>query len=686
MKLAGRLFAFTFFFLFSLSTGIAFAANLSPIYLLLFSETFGAPSNLYLSACYTTGNPPRLIADCWKLSWTDNSDNESGFRFEKKCWMDGDPEPEAFELWKTLPADTTQTQYLYGSWQSGDQTCPAVGPAVWKFRVNTFNQDTSSSYAGPVLAYRCPELNPVGVAPPLNLTVVSSSSIRLNWTDYLDVETGWRILRQEVDASDNVVSISQEFLAANQTEFTDTFLKPSTKYVYHVSPKYVSTNMECEGFPPQWGSATTQGTLSEPNPPTSLTVSCVSKSSTSLSLAWTDNSDNEDGFFIFRSLDNLHWDQPQTVGANSNSYTDTGPNTGLTPCTPYYYKVAAYNSAGSSNEAKGNKTTPPAAPIGLIATTGPGVFGVHLDWADTSCAAKYNVYYLTSYSDPYQKASGPDILQSTVNVLDVDPDIYHFYRVSAVDANGNEGAWSCSTAPSAPSAGATSSSDTCKAAVGWAKSPVPVNLWGSWNNFTDKVYIGWGSAPLTWNTNGDPTSYAPQYDVFISIDNATWYDVPPGNPFSHPHNPPDSTPMMLTVPVSYANTVYYFKVQTRFEKDGEQWSSNPAFITTRTAAVGTPPEQTNILPAPGVSASLYYPNKIMVGWGAITGATGYEVHRSLPNNSGSISFYKTIPSTVTRFDDTDIQPYADYWYKVRAMNGTVEGQLSESAHGNASAF
>src|SRR5512137_1451248 len=99
MKLAGRLFAFTFFFLFSLSTGIAFAANLSPIYVLLFSETFGAPSNLYLSACYTTGNPPRLIADCWKLSWTDNSDNESGFRFEKKCWMDGDPEPEAFELW-----------------------------------------------------------------------------------------------------------------------------------------------------------------------------------------------------------------------------------------------------------------------------------------------------------------------------------------------------------------------------------------------------------------------------------------------------------------------------------------------------------------------------------------------------------------------------------------------------------
>jgi hypothetical protein len=115
-------------------------------------------------------------------------------------------------------------------------------------------------------------------------------------------------------------------------------------------------------------------------------------------------------------------------------------------------------------------------------------------------------------------------------------------------------------------------------------------------------------------------------------------------------------------------------------------SSNPAYITASTAAKGTPPAQTNVLPAPGVMASLYYPNKIMVRWSTISGATGYKVYRSSQSNSSGFSVIQTFSSAVTGFDDTGIQAYADYWYKVQAMNGTVAGQLSEPAYGNASAF
>ena len=416
--------------------------------------------------------------------------------------------------------------------------------------------------------------------------------------------------------------------------------------------------------------------------PSDFQAAPIPKTSDRLMLTWTDNSTEEEGFYIFRSTDNVNWQKIQ-LPANSSSY----PDTGLNSCTHYYYRVAAYNGAGSTSEATGDAYTPPAPPTGLIATTGPGVFGVHLDWADTSCAVKYIVYYLTDYYSDYQPAIGGDILQSTVNVLDVEPDIYFFYRVSAIDKNGNEGAWSCATAPSAPSAGATSSSDPCKAAVGWAKSPVPVNLWGSQGNFTNKVIIGWDSTPLTWNTNGEPTSYAAQYDVFISQDNATWSPLQ-GSPFSHPHNPPDATPIMLTQPTyEYATSkTYYFKVQTRFYYDGNWMSSLPAYISATTAAIGTPPAQTDVLPAPGVMASLYYPNKIMVRWSTISGATGYKVYRSGPNNSGSFSLIQTFGSTATGFDDTAIQPYADYWYKVQAMKNTVAGQLSDAAYGNASAY
>ena len=274
-------------------------------------------------------------------------------------------------------------------------------------------------------------------------------------------------------------------------------------------------------------------------------------------------------------------------------------------------------------------------------------------------------------------------MESSVNVLDVDPDTYFFYRVSAVDADGNEGDLSCTKAASAPNGGATEISDPCKSAVGWAKSAVPVNLWGSWENFTDKVYIGWDSAPLTWDGNGQPTSYAAQYYVETSIDNAQWYDVP-GTPFSHPFNPPDATPIMLTVPVSLTNTVFYFRVKTKFDYDGHEMWSNPAFVQAKTASVAPPPEN-NILPAPGLVVSKYYPGKIMVGWSTITGATGYKVYRSTLRDSG-YSLIKTFNSTVTRFDDTTVEPWTDYWYKVRAMNGTVEGLLSQPEYGNASQF
>jgi hypothetical protein len=145
---------------------------------------------------------------------------------------------------------------------------------------------------------------------------------------------------------------------------------------------------------------------------------------------------------------------------------------------------------------------------------------------------------------------------------------------------------------------------------------------------------------------------------------------------------------MLTQPTYEYSTIktYYFKVQTRFYYDGNWMSSLPAYISATTAAVGTPPAQTDVLPAPGVMASLYYPNKIMVRWSTISGATGYKVYRSGPNNSGSFSLIQTFGSTATGFDDTAIQPYADYWYKVQAMKNTVAGQLSDAAYGNASAY
>jgi len=64
-----------------------------------------------------------------------------------------------------------------------------------------------------------------------------------------------------------------------------------------------------------------------------------------LQLAWTDNADNEQGFIIERKLGTTGtYTQIATVGANVTFYTDTNLIDGITYC----YRLAAFNSAGSS--------------------------------------------------------------------------------------------------------------------------------------------------------------------------------------------------------------------------------------------------------------------------------------------------------------------------------------------------
>jgi hypothetical protein len=64
-----------------------------------------------------------------------------------------------------------------------------------------------------------------------------------------------------------------------------------------------------------------------------------------LSLAWSDNSNNEDGFKIERRSPNGSFVEVARVGANVTTYTDSQ----LAAGTAYCYAVRAFNSAGSSD-------------------------------------------------------------------------------------------------------------------------------------------------------------------------------------------------------------------------------------------------------------------------------------------------------------------------------------------------
>jgi Concanavalin A-like lectin/glucanases superfamily len=92
-----------------------------------------------------------------------------------------------------------------------------------------------------------------------------------------------------------------------------------------------------------------------PQAPSNLTASALGPAQVRLN--WVDNSDNEAGFKIERSTDNVNFAQIDVSSANTNSYTDTTANSSTT----YYYRIRATNIIGDSAYTSTASATTPAS-------------------------------------------------------------------------------------------------------------------------------------------------------------------------------------------------------------------------------------------------------------------------------------------------------------------------------------
>lgn len=94
-----------------------------------------------------------------------------------------------------------------------------------------------------------------------------------------------------------------------------------------------------------------------PLPVSALEATVVSD--TEIDLAWSDNSTDETGFSVERSLDGeTGWTEVGTPAANAEAFSDTS----LTAETEYFYRVFAVNAAGSSPASAVVSATTEAAP------------------------------------------------------------------------------------------------------------------------------------------------------------------------------------------------------------------------------------------------------------------------------------------------------------------------------------
>src|SRR5262249_24572170 len=213
------------------------------------------------------------------VSWSDNSSNENGFRFERFDL----PAANSRDAHSTQIAATATNFTIYNDTGLLPQT-------KHTYRVRAFNSAGTSAYSNRSEA----TTQAVPPAAPSNLTTAaaSSSQINLSWSDNSANEDGFRLERCNYPASScldaNFTQIAQT--APNVTSVNDTGLLAGTTYTYRVrafnsagSSSY-SSSVEGSTLP------------TPPAAPSNLTSS--SGSYNQISLSWTDNSTNANGFLV----------------------------------------------------------------------------------------------------------------------------------------------------------------------------------------------------------------------------------------------------------------------------------------------------------------------------------------------------------------------------------------------------
>ncbi|MEN3322245.1 hypothetical protein VP395_00770 [Mariniflexile soesokkakense] len=165
--------------------------------------------------------------------------------------------------------------------------------------------------------------------------------------------------------------------------------------------------------------------------------------SSSLTVNWNDNADNEDNNVLERSTNGTSFTVIATLGADVNSYNDTG----LIPNTKYYYRVKATNATESSVYSAVASLTTPAIPSAPTKATTPkpnmGFNFVELSggnltltWAGSSNTENYAVYFgeeasnLTKLSDIAYSAS------PSYQVIGLSSATNYYWRI---DASNNKG-------------------------------------------------------------------------------------------------------------------------------------------------------------------------------------------------------------------------------------------------------
>ncbi|MBU2987179.1 DUF1588 domain-containing protein, partial [Saccharophagus degradans] len=182
------------------------------------------------------------------------------------------------------------------------------------------------------------EPNENASAPKAVSTVIAVASanqdrIGLSWTDNANNETGFAIRRR----TNNGAVVQIHNAPANSTSYTDANVKLDNQYQYDI----IAFNAVGSSAAVESNQVSLVTPVTAPNGITNLNATL---NNNQIFLSWSQADATADTITIYRTLDDIQWQQLTTVAANTTQYNDTN----ITTNTTYGYRLVAINTAGES--------------------------------------------------------------------------------------------------------------------------------------------------------------------------------------------------------------------------------------------------------------------------------------------------------------------------------------------------
>ncbi|MEU6088439.1 PA14 domain-containing protein [Streptomyces sp. NPDC047085] len=374
-------------------------------------------------------------------------------------------------------------------------------------------------------------------------------------------------------------------------------------------------------------------------------------------LTWAKNKEMDlAGYRVYRRLKGASFGSKPLASTTpaSTSYTDsTLPKTGAT----YYYEVRAYDKAGNESTGTADQAvttvdrTPPGVPGNVTAagevTPAGGTGGMKVGWDKVADAVSYRVYRSASENGTYTALGSTDQL-TYLDTTAAESTVY-YYRVSAVDAAGNE------SARSAAQDGRIWDNDPPALVTGLNVTPTEYGFELAWdkNPATDLKYyrVLWGEVV---GEPGDQACYSTGSE-YLS---------------------PDETSFTRTALPDGDEVCFFVDAVDDANNSAIQWNGPAeAVVATEldmTPSVATPEgSPVQLTATPGEAG-------VALAWNGVADATGYRVYRWNPDTK---VYEKLADVAGTSYEDAGAAKGTTHFYWVTAL----QADGTESAPGGASA-